>query len=931
MTSKRELLNRIETNYAKLKQAAVEAEYWYDKRKAQLESEYEQHMSDIEREYEASLAAAREDYQQTVDAACVAIEQASTNLGLLAAGWDSPAWKNYTPPTTQVVPRVVRLGTVRLDDLVGPALLPIIGRGNVVFLARSKLKEQAVESLKSIILRIVATFPPAKARFILIDPAGLGDNVAGFLDLPEEVVGRKAWVEPDDIEQQLTDLSGHMENVIQKYLRNRFPSMEDYNAQAGEVAEPYRFLVVANFPTNFTEASAGRLLSIATVGPRTGVYVLTSLDSDQELPRGFNLAELLHSASVIEGIGEVGFVWRDPDFESCALSLDVVPGIDIVDRVITTVGEAAKEASKVEVPFERVSAPSGAGWEADSRRILKAPIGRKGARQTQFLELGEGTRQHVLVAGKTGSGKSTLLHVLITGLSLAYSPEELELYLVDFKKGVEFKGYAANDLPHARVVAIESEREFGVSVLNRLNAEMDRRGDLFREVGVQDLDDYRNETGEALPRQLLVMDEFQELFSRDDALAGAASRILARLVQQGRAFGMHVLLSTQSLAAAFAVGRHTYDQMGVRIALQCSDADSRLILGDDNAAARLLDRPGEAVYNDENGMVEANSIFQVSWLDDETHERYLRLLSARADGSNYTPPHPQIVFEGNVPAKLSNNRELQALIDSTCWPTLAGIPKVWLGEPVEIKPHTAAEFRRQSRSNLLIVGQDEETAFGMLTSAVIGLCVQHPPDAAQFYVIDLSSLDMTWAGVFDYLTENMPHSFQLVGTRGISEVLNNVEALLVERSQLEEREAQQLPSVYLVIGGLHRARDLRRTDRYTQSDMATRLSRICAEGPEFNIHSLLWSNTYTSLENIFERSEIAEFDLRVAMQMSQDESASFLGSVEASGLGEDRAYFYDEDKSPKPEKFRPYALPTSEEIAKVAARLKAREQGPSER
>ena len=43
----------------------------------------------------------------------------------------------------------------------------------------------------------------------------------------------------------------------------------------------------------------------------------------------------------------------------------------------------------------------------------------------------------------------------------------MEFYLVDFKKGVEFKCYAANRLPHARVVAIESDREFGLSVLQR--------------------------------------------------------------------------------------------------------------------------------------------------------------------------------------------------------------------------------------------------------------------------------------------------------------------------------------------------------------------------------------------------------------------------------------------------------------------------------
>ena len=109
------------------------------------------------------------------------------------------------------------------------------------------------------------------------------------------------------------------------------------------------------------------------------------------------------------------------------------------------------------------------------------PLGRAGATAFQFLTLGKGTSQHALIAGKTGSGKSTLLHVLITQLALRYSPDEVELYLIDFKKGVEFKTYASHHLPHARVVAVESEREFGLSVLQRLDAELVERGELFRQ------------------------------------------------------------------------------------------------------------------------------------------------------------------------------------------------------------------------------------------------------------------------------------------------------------------------------------------------------------------------------------------------------------------------------------------------------------------
>ncbi len=85
---------------------------------------------------------------------------------------------------------------------------------------------------------------------------------------------------------------------------------------------------------------------------------------------------------------------------------------------------------------------------------LRVAIGRTGATKLQHLELGRGTCQHALVAGKTGSGKSTLFHVIVTNLSLWCSPEQVEFYLVDFKKGVEFKPYATHRLPHARVVAI---------------------------------------------------------------------------------------------------------------------------------------------------------------------------------------------------------------------------------------------------------------------------------------------------------------------------------------------------------------------------------------------------------------------------------------------------------------------------------------------
>src|SRR5205814_8653650 len=114
--------------------------------------------------------------------------------------------------------------------------------------------------------------------------------------------------------------------------------------------------------------------------------------------------------------------------------------------------------------------------------------------------------------------------------------------------GVEFKCYDSQRLPPARVVAIESDREFGLSVLQKLDDELKRRGDLFRKLGVQDVAGYKRAGGnEALPRSLLLIDEFQEFFVEDDKIAQTASVLLDRIVRQGRAFGIHVLLGSQTL------------------------------------------------------------------------------------------------------------------------------------------------------------------------------------------------------------------------------------------------------------------------------------------------------------------------------------------------------------------------------------------------
>ena len=110
---------------------------------------------------------------------------------------------------------------------------------------------------------------------------GLGQNFAGIMhlaDYEEQIINSRIWTQTGQIEQKLADLNEHMEKVIQMYLRNEYATIAEYNEQAGVIAEKYHFLVVADFPANFTETAAKRLLSIAASGARCGVYMLIHWD-----------------------------------------------------------------------------------------------------------------------------------------------------------------------------------------------------------------------------------------------------------------------------------------------------------------------------------------------------------------------------------------------------------------------------------------------------------------------------------------------------------------------------------------------------------------------------------------------------------------------------------------------------------------------------
>ncbi len=855
--------------------------------------------------------------------------------------WDRPDWVELPPPAS--VPPAQRIGSIHIDRSkiegalpdderlrIGPAqfnlpaLIKFPERGSLLIRASEEGRELAAEVLQAAMLRLLTSIPPSKVRFTIIDPVGLGQHFAAFMhlaDYDEQLVASRIWSETAHIEKRLVDLTEHMENVIQKYLRNEYETIEDYNAQAGEVAEPYQVLVVANFPANFNDNSARRLASIAASGVRCGVLTLLSVDTKQTMPSGFDLKDLEKNATQLFW-RDKKLNWKDDELGKYPLTLDRPPNAERYTEVLQIVGARAKEAGRVEVPFEVIAPQADQYWTWDSRPGIDVPLGRAGATRLQHLALGEGTSQHVLIAGRTGSGKSTLLHALITNLALRYSPDEVELYLIDFKKGVEFKTYATHTLPHARVVAVESEREFGLSVLQRLDIELKLRGDKFREAGAQNVSAYRDTTGLTCPRILLIVDEFQEFFVEDDKLSQEATLLLDRLVRQGRAFGIHVHLGSQTLGGAYSLARSTLSQMGVRIALQCSETDAHLILSEENSAARLLSRPGEAIYNDANGLIEGNHPFQVVWLSESRREDYLKrvydLDRSRRDGS---PDRPMIVFEGTAPAEIEKNPQLAAVLAAPEWPSECPAPRAWFGEAIAIKDPTAAPLRRQGGANVLIVGQQEEAALGILCATISGLAAQHDPASARFYVLDGTPADSPRMGAFARLAEVLPHNVRIGGVRDVPTFVGELADELTRR-----QESDDPSNIYFIIYDVQRFRELRKADDdygyggFGGGDAppspAKQFATVLREGTTLGIHTLAWCDSLNNVNRTFDRQSLREFELRVLFQMSANDSSTLIDSPAAGRLGPHRALFASEELGVI-EKFRPYRAPTPEWLARL--------------
>jgi hypothetical protein len=364
--------------------------------------------------------------------------------------------------------------------------------------------------------------------------------------------------------------------------------------------------------------------------------------------------------------------------------------------------------------------------------------------------------------------------------------------------------------------------------------------------------------------------------------------------------------------------------MAVRIAFQCDEADAYLIMGDDNAAPRLLSRPGEGIYNDAAGAVEANSPFQAVWLPDEERDRLLAALSVRNAASPWSARSP-VVFEGSAPARIEENADLAAAL-ATRPVVLPAQPVAWLGAPNSIKGPTAAGFHRAGGSNLLVVGQRDEATASILLAGVLSLAAQHPPGTARFILVDGTPANDPRGALIRTLKDTLPGTFEWVLP---GDVPRAVHALSAEREERERHGSAGQPALFLVLFGLHLCKKLKPDDSFAfSSEPADPMAHasapflaLAADGPGLGLHVMASVDSYNNVSRYLGRKGLSEFESRVLLQMSASDSSSLCDQPVASGLGLYGALLYN-DREGRIETFRPYLLPSEAWLRDAAIRLR---------
>ena len=814
-----------------------------------------------------------------------------------------------------------------------PATFNLGHKNNLYITAPEAIHLQSQQLVHSIMWSFLSFAPVGGINFCIFDGERRGNSITPFLDFRQqmpELFDKQIYTTQEDIVARLQKLNQQMDSFIQDKLGNKFESVVEYNRKNTSRQEPVTLLVIFDFPRNFDSRSMELLTNILINGGRCGIHTVLCHNSNIPMSKYESAENQLDDLK--QHFTVLNYSNKTYAVQPYNLGLELTTGTAAQLDSFTQQYYQALEARKrkgldfTDIMSERLFAQS-------SAKRLSIPVGIGEGDEIVSLVLGEGSSHHGIIAGATGSGKSTLLHTLIMSGMLNHSPDELHLYLMDFKSGTEFKIYESVHLPHIQLLALDAMQEFGESILENLVEEMLTRGTLFKEAGQTSLSGYASSTGKSLPRILVIMDEFQVLYndSSNRKIAMNCAELTKRIVTEGRAFGIHLIMATQStkVIGELTLSHAVIEQMRVRIGLKCGEDDVRYLFSDrtDTQALEMMKGPiGTAVMNLEY-MESSNAGFQSAYCNKESQVAYLKQIAERFA----EVPAATQTFEGNRTVPL-----LSYLTENEIISSQGANIQIPMGTLIKVAPPFVMQLDRRRRHNLLICGANEFMTENITNSVMFQALLNTD---TQVFCMDgeLMIGDSPSRQIYDELSNT--DRFHVATNRGdIIAMINTLYDIYIARK--EKGELQQTVVVikhmpYLdTIKKIFKGESvdegefnlpepstnddfdfgLSETYDFNSLSLGEKMLRMIDDGSNYGLFFIVSSLEYQSVkENMYYGENVlSKFPERIVYSLSNNDADNLIDGVSVSGLRDNTVYYTDGVKSTF--QYKPYIMPSGEDL-----------------
>ncbi|WRF57943.1 AAA family ATPase [Helicobacter pylori] len=540
--------------------------------------------------------------------------------------------------------------------------------------------EKDGQFLRETLMRLLSSAPLVQLEVILVDALSLG----GIFNLARRLLNKdndfiyqqRILTESKEIEEALKHLYEYLKANLQEKLAG-FRDFAHYNENAKD-----RLPLKALFLSGVDALSKDVLYYLEKImrfGSKNGVLSFVNLESEKNNQSAEDLkkhAEFFRDTTSFERFKYLNVeVINDHGIQSQHMK-------DFADRIKAYYEK--KKAVKRELKDLQKDEKF---WTESSQFRVSVPVGWDINHKEVCFEIGN-AQNHTLICGRSGSGKSNFLHVLIQNLAFYYVPNEVQLFLLDYKEGVEFNAYTdPNILEHARLVSVASSVGYCMSFLSWLCKEMQKRAELFKQFNVKDLSDYRKH--EKMARLIVVIDEFQVLFSGNSTKEKeSVDQSLNTLLKKGRSYGVHLVLATQTMRGG-EIDSSIMAQIANRIALPMDAEDSNSILNNDDAACELVSPEG--IFNNNGGNRKYHTKMSIPKAPDD-FKSFLTKIHAEFNQRNLAPIDRKI-YNGETALKMPNTLKANEM-------------RLHLGKEVDYEQKDLIVEFESNESHLLVVSQD---------------------------------------------------------------------------------------------------------------------------------------------------------------------------------------------------------------------------------